>query len=99
MSIINNNDSGTLTISLKAFKDIVTVIISRIEGVVPAKNDFINCQYKDNDLKMRINIKVKQGKDIVKTCAALQTQVHESILEMTGVYSYNIDIYIAGFIN
>lgn len=98
MSIINNNVSGTLTISLKAFKDIVTVVLSRVEGVVPAKNDFVSCQYKDNDLKMRINVKVKQGKDIVKTCAFLQNQIHESIMEMTGVDSSNIDIDIAGFI-
>lgn len=99
MSVVNYGEAGSLSIGIKAFKDIAAISVSKVEGIEAAKNDFVSCTYKDNELKFKLNIRVSQNSDVIKVCNRVQNMIHESVLQMTGVDTDSIDINIAGFIS
>ena len=96
----NINKYGSYSISDKALKDIVAVAISYIKNVSPSKKDkdFVVCKFdKNNDLNIKVSIRVKKGIDIVKLCSKIQDEVKENILLMINIKCKKIDIDIQGF--
>ena len=94
------NDIGNYIISEKAFAEIAQIACSNIKNVFPAKKEknFVECKFTKNDeLSLKLSIKVKKGIDIVKLCTKLQDEVKESILLMTGVDCKKVNIDIQGF--
>ena len=94
------NDIGVYTISEKAFADIASIAVKNIKNVYPVKkeSEFIECKInKNNELSIKISLRVKQGIDIVKLCSKVQDEVKENILIMTGIECKKIDIDIQGF--
>ena len=91
---------GAYQISDKAFEDIATIVCENTKNVYPVKKDkgFVEAKFsKENDLTLNVNIKVKQGVDIVKLCNKLQDDIAENILLMTGKDAQTINIDIQGF--
>lgn len=94
------NEIGAYTISEKAFEDIASITVKNIKNVYPAKkeNEFVECKInKNNEVTLKISLRVKQGIDIVKLCSKVQDDVKETILIMTGVECKKINIDIQGF--
>ena len=99
MSIENRNELGTIEIDNKVFTDISKMVCEKVEGVFPVKKEeYATCSIKDNDVKLHISIKIKQGLDIVNTCSSIQSEIHEAVLNMTGIDCSNITVDIQGFI-
>ena len=93
---------GTYVISNKAFEDIASIVCENTKNIYPAKKDkgFVEAKMnKENELSLTVNIKVKQGIDIVKLCNKLQDEIGENILLMTGLDCQRINIDIQGFEN
>ncbi|MBQ6560312.1 MAG: Asp23/Gls24 family envelope stress response protein [Erysipelotrichaceae bacterium] len=91
---------GTYQISDKAFEDIASIVCENTKNVYPVKRDkgFVEAKFnKENELTLTINIKVKQGVDIVKLCNKLQDEIAENILLMTGMETQSINVDIQGF--
>ena len=94
------NEIGSYTISEKAFEDIASIAVKNVKNVYPVKKDseFVECKInKNNEVTIKISLRVKQGVDIVKLCSKVQDEVMESVLIMTGVECKKINIDIQGF--
>ncbi|MBQ1288701.1 MAG: Asp23/Gls24 family envelope stress response protein [Erysipelotrichaceae bacterium] len=89
--------NGKASFAIDVFVDITEAALAKTKDVVPAKKDPIDVEYKDNKLNVAIAIRMLLGSNVVKICEALQTRVHDNILEMTGVDCQNISLDIAGF--
>lgn len=88
------------TISEKAFEDIAAIAVKIIKNVFPAKkgSEFVECKInKNNEISIKISIRVKQGVDIVELCSRVQDEVNENIMLMSGVECKKINIDIQGF--
>lgn len=98
--MINKNEFGSIEISQKAYEDMVMIAIKGVKGVAPSKKDTnkIECTFKNDELKLHIEVKMKSGIDVVKTSNKLQNKIHEIILEMTGIDCKNIDVEVVGFV-
>ena len=91
---------GAYQISDKAFEDIASIVCENTKNVYPVKKDkgFVEAKFnKENELTLTVNIKVKQGIDIVKLCNRLQDDIAENILLMTGQEAQAVNIDIQGF--
>lgn len=100
MAMLNKNEYGNIEVSKNALNDIANIVTSKMTNVYPVKKDgdFASCVYKDDELKVVLTIKVKQGIDVAKLSSKLQAKVKEAILEMTGIEPKSIDIDIQGFV-
>lgn len=96
----NINDYGNVEIAKEAYEDMANIVANKIKGIYPAKKGGISdCQIKDGELIVNLNIKVKTGIDVNKISIKLQNKVHETIEEMTGIDCKNINVNVLGFIN
>ena len=94
------NEYGTYALSEKAFSDIAAIATRNVKHVYPVKKDseFVECKInKNNEVTIKVSIRVDQGKDIVKLCSKVQNEISENILIMTGVECKKINIDIQGF--
>ena len=100
MDMLNKNEYGSIEISKNALNDIANIVVSKVANVYPLKKDggFASCVYKDDELKIVLTIKIKQGIDVAKLSSKLQAKVREAILEMTGIEPKSIDVDIQGFV-
>ena len=98
--MLNKNEYGNINVSKNALNDIANIACGKVKDVYPLKKDgeIANCSYKDDEIKVVLTIKVKQGADIAKISNKLQSKVHEAIAEMTGLDCKSIDIDIEGFV-
>lgn len=96
----NINEYGSVEIEKEAFDDMANIVANKVKGILPAKKGGIaDCTVKDGELIVNLNIKVKTGVDVNKTSSKLQTKVHETIEEMTGIDCKKINVNVLGFIN
>ncbi len=98
--MLNKNEYGNINVSKNALNDIANLACLKVEGVYPVKKDsnVATCVYKDDELKISLNIKVKQGMDVMKISNKVQSKVFEAVAEMTGLDCKSIDVEIEGFI-
>ena len=90
---------GKIEVSNKAINDIADLALDSIDEVYPYKkeNNCV-CSFKDDELRVTVLIKVKQGCDVVKKCNLLQSKIKEAIAGMTGIECKSVDIDIQGFV-
>lgn len=97
--MLNKNEFGDIKVSKNALNDIADIAAKKVSNVYPVRKDggMASCTYKDDELKMILSIKVKQGIDVTKLSSKLQSKVYEAISEMTGLEPKSVDIDIQGF--
>ena len=97
--MILENELGKTVLENEVYKEITQIATLKVKGVYPyKKNDFVSCKFKDDNLNIKINIKVNQDLDVVKTCSKIQNKVRESILDMCGIDTDDINIDVLGFV-
>ena len=98
--MLNKNEFGSIEISNKAINDIANICVEKTKGVYPNKKDGTStCNFKDDELRIVVSVKIKQGIDVVKTCNNLQSKIKAAIGEMTGIEAKSVDIEIQGFVS
>lgn len=99
--MLNKNEFGEIKVSKNALNDIADIAASKVNNVYPLKKDgsIASCTYKDDELSMTLNVKVKQGVDVTKLSSKLQSKVYEAITEMTGMEPKSVDVSIQGFVD
>lgn len=95
----NANNYGKIIISKEAYEEMANIACKKIKGIYPAKKSSISdCQIKDNEIIINLNIKIDIGLDVNKTSTKIQNKVHEAIEEMCGIDCKNINVNVLGFI-
>lgn len=97
----NKNELGTITIKDKAIKEIVSIVIKKTKFVRPAKKDlaYIDVTTKSNNISLDINVKVKEGKDIIKVTSAVQKNIADAVSDYTSAKVNKVKISVVDFYN
>lgn len=101
LNINLDSKMGQVILNSDVFKNIAQIASTKIEGIFPSKkeNDFISCKISEDNVKLTLFIKLKQGIDVAKVCSQLQRKIHEDILDMTGIDCTDINLDIQGFVS
>jgi len=98
----NVNDYGTIGLSKVVFETISSITIQEDKDVVlPDTTPFykpIVCKVEKNSLKLNIDIKLKNGKNVNEVTLRVQKKISDAILEMTALQISNIDLKVVGFV-
>lgn len=96
-----DSKTGRVILSNEVFKNIAQIVCEKIDGVYSAKkdNDYVVCKINDNQVKLTLYIKLRQGIDVAKVCSKLQKKIHEDIMDMTGIDCHDISLDIQGFVS
>ena len=99
IGLIHTLGSNATPISFKDSSNTRNNVSDSIDEVYPYKkeNNCV-CSFKDDELRVTVLIKVKQGCDVVKKCNLLQSKIKEAIAGMTGIECKSVDIDIQGFV-
>jgi len=97
--MISKNELGSIMLSDEAMKDIVRIVVEKFNEFSSSKkgNSFINITDKNDEVVIRIRLKIKQGEDVANSCKQLQKEVHNAIEDMSGIDVKTINIEIEGF--
>ena len=97
--MVIENKYGKVVLENEVYEQIAEIAALKVKGVYAnKKNDFITCKIKDDNLNIKVNIKLQQDLDVVKTCSKIQNRIRESILEMCGIDTEDINIDVLGFV-
>ena len=100
MALENKGEYGHIEVSAQVFKELAQIVSLRHDEVVPKnQNDFAACVIsRDGEIRITIELKIRQGIDVLNTCRQIQNEVHEIIEDMTGIDVKIINIDIQGFV-
>ena len=97
---ISDNENGTIVLKRDVFSSIAFISAQEDNGVVLENSTFknsVNCKIENDKLSIAIDLKVRYGQHVQKTCAKVQDKVHKAILDMTGISCDEVDVNVIGF--
>lgn len=97
----NKTELGTIYIKDKAIKEIVAIAIKKTKFVRPAKKDlaFIDISNKNNNLTLDVDVKVKEGKDILKITNLAQKNIADAVSDFTSAKVNKVKLSVVDFYN
>ena len=97
----NKTELGTIYIKDKAIKEIVAISIKKTKFVRPAKKDlgYISISSKNNNLIIDVDVKVKEGKDIIKITTLAQKNIADAVNDFTSANVDKVKLSIVDFYN
>ena len=93
------NEVGITALGIPVFESIVNTTLTEASGIVYDEKDssIFQCKFIDNELKILMNLTIRYGEEVTRTCEKLQMQLYDSIYNMTGIKCNDINIRINGF--
>ena len=97
----NKTELGTIYIKDKAIKEIVAVAIKKTKFVRPAKKDlaYIDISSKNNNLSLDVDVKVKEGKDVLKITSLAQKNIADAVSDFTSAKVNKVKLSVVDFYN
>ena len=97
----NKTELGTIYIKDKAIKEIVAVAIKKTKFVRPAKKDlaYIDISSKNNNLTLDVDVKVKEGKDVLKITSLAQKNIADAVSDFTSAKVNKVKLSVVDFYN
>ena len=97
----NKTELGTIYIKDKAIKEIVAVAIKKTKFVRPAKKDlaYIDIFNKNNNLTLDVDVKVKEGKDVLKITSLAQKNIADAVSDYTSAKVNKVKLSVVDFYN
>lgn len=97
----NEDGNGLIALSKAVFETITRISLDELDDVYSVdkkESKAIQCRIRDNKLNVLVNVKIKYGANVNKTCQLLQEKIHENIFNMTNLKCSVVDIKINGFV-
>jgi len=93
------NEAGITALSKQVFDSVVKNTLEEAKGIVYDKSDssIYQCKFINNELKILMNLTIRYGEEVTKTCEKLQMQLYDNIYDMTSIKCNDINIRISGF--
>ena len=97
----NKTELGTIYIKDKAIKEIVAIAIKKTKFVRPAKKDlaYIDISNKNNNLTLDVDVKIKEGKDIIKITNLAQKNIADAVSDFTSAKVNKVKLSVVDFYN
>lgn len=97
---ISDNENGIITLKKDVFTSIALIAVQEENGIVIDTGTFkksITCKIEEDKLRVSVDIKIRYGQNVQKTCKSVQNRIYKAIQDMTEVKVDVIDINVIGF--
>ena len=97
---ISDNENGIIILKKDVFTSIAFISVQEENGIQLDKGTFkkaVTCKIEDEKVHISIDLKIRYGQNVQKTCKSVQNRVSKSIQDMTNVNCNHIDVNVIGF--
>jgi len=97
---ISDNENGIIILKNDVFTSIATISVQEESGIQLDKSTFkksVNCKIENEKIHISIDLKIRYGQNVQKTCKNVQNRVVKAILDMTNVKCDVVDVNVIGF--
>lgn len=89
---------GFTSIKKEVFNSIAFIACQDEKRAVCEKNSAVSSKITDNQLLVKIDVKIQYGQNVTDVSNSIQTKVTQSIEQMTGLLCRNVDVNVIGFV-
>ncbi|NTW95043.1 MAG: Asp23/Gls24 family envelope stress response protein [Erysipelotrichaceae bacterium] len=97
---ISDNENGIIFLKKDVFTSIAFISLQEENGIQLDKGTFkkaVTCKIEDEKVHISIDLKIRYGQNVQKTCKSVQNRVSKSIQDMTNVNCNHVDVNVIGF--
>ncbi len=97
---ISDNENGIIVLKNDVFTSIAFISVQEETGVMLDKGTFkksVTCKIKENQITIGIDLRIRYGQNVQKTCESLQNRVFKAIQDMTDIKCAIVDVNVIGF--
>jgi len=97
---ISDNENGIIALKKDVFTSIALIAVQEEKGVLIESGTFkktVTCKIEDEKVRLSIDLKIRYGQNVQKTCKNVQNRVFKAIQDMTEVKADMIDVNVIGF--
>ena len=97
----NKSELGNIQIKDKAIKEIVDIVVKKTKFIRSAKKDlsYIDINKKNNNISLDVDVKIKEGKDILQITNTAQKNIADAISDFTSANVSKVKISVVDFYN
>jgi uncharacterized alkaline shock family protein YloU len=89
---------GFTSIKKEVFNSIAFIACQEEKHAVCEKNSSVSSKINDNQLIVKIDVKIQYGQNVSDVSTSIQSKVTQSIEQMTGLLCRNVDVNVIGFV-
>jgi uncharacterized alkaline shock family protein YloU len=89
---------GFTSIKKEVFNSIAFIACQEEKNAVCEKNSSVSSKINDNQLIIKIDVKIQYGQNVSDVSSSIQSKVTQSIEQMTGLLCRNVDVNVIGFV-
>jgi len=97
---ISDNENGIIFLKKDVFTSIAFISVQEENGIQLDKGAFkksVTCKIEEEKVHIAIDLKIRYGQNVQKTCKSVQNRVSKAIQDMTNVKCDHIDVNVIGF--
>jgi len=97
---ISDNENGIITLKKDVFTSIAFIAVQEEKGIQLESGAFkksVICKIEDEKVKLSVDIKIRYGQNVQKTCKNVQNRIFKAIQDMTEVKVEVVDVNVIGF--
>ena len=97
---ISDNENGIIILKKDVFTSIAFISVQEENGIQLDKGAFkksVTCKIEDEKVHISIDLKIRYGQNVQKTCKNVQSRVAKAILDMTNVTCDVVNVNVIGF--
>lgn len=89
---------GFTSIKKEVFNSIAFIACQDEKHAVCEKNSSVSSKITENQLIIKIDVKIQYGQNVSDVSSSIQSKVTQSIEQMTGLLCRNVDVNVIGFV-
>lgn len=89
---------GFTSIKKEVFNSIAFIACQDEKRAICDKNSSVTSKITDNQLLVKIDVKIQYGQNVTDVSNSIQSKVTQSIEQMTGLLCRNVDVNVIGFV-
>jgi len=97
---ISDNENGIIVLKNDVFTSIAFISVQEEKGVQLDNGTFkkaVTCKIKEGKITLCIELKIRYGQNVQKTCTNVQNRVFKAIQDMTEIKCDVVDVNVIGF--
>ncbi len=98
IQVTNETNKSQISLNLGVFESIVNECVNTNEDVELVDKKSILCRSQNNELSIRVNVRVHLNSNAITICEYLQESIFNNIYQMTDIKCYDIAVNVEEFI-
>ena len=97
---LSDNENGIIVLKKDVFTSIAYISALEEKGILLDKGTFkkhVTCRISEGKVSVAIDLKIRYGQNVQKTCTNVQNRVYKAIHDMTEIKCEIVDVNVIGF--